>query len=92
MRILSQVGVLAIVVILLVFFCSSFSPISATDGQATAFRALDPEREMDSARDLYIAADATVLVAALQCVFHLEFVARNAIPPGSDSELFALRC
>jgi len=91
MRILPQVGVLAIFGILLVFFCSSFNPISATDGHAPALRALDPEREMDSARDLYIPARATVLVTTLQCV-HLEFVARTAIPVQSDSERFALRC
>lgn len=93
MRILSQVGILAIVVILLVFCCSSFNPISATDGYATAFRALSPEREMDSARGLDLPANANVFVSALQFVSPLEFLARTTIIPAqSDFELFALRC
>jgi hypothetical protein len=90
MRRLSRVGaltLLAILGILLVFFCpASSGPFTVTNGPATAFRA------MDAARGLFAAMNAALLVASLLCVCHLEYMTRTAVPVSYNPELFALRC
>jgi len=90
MRMLSRVGpvtLLAILGVLLVFFCPAASgPFSVTNGPATAFRALD------AARGVFASISATLLIVALQCVCRLEFLTQVAVPISNDSELFALRC
>lgn len=90
MRRLSRVSaltLLAVVAVLLVFFCpAAAGPFSVTHGPATAFRALD------AARGVFASISAALLVIALQCVCHLEFLAQVAVPVSSESEIFALRC
>jgi hypothetical protein len=86
----SRIGALALLVvlgILLVFFFPATSgPFSVTNGPATAFRALH------AARNVFAAMSAALLIAALQCVCRLEFLARTAVPVNYDPELFTLRC
>jgi hypothetical protein len=88
-----SLALLAVLAVILALLCSASSgPISATNVRSTAFRALDPERELDTARGLSIAMSALMLAAALRCVLHPEFVARAAVTVSYDSPLFALRC
>lgn len=90
MRMLSQAGALALIVvlgILLVFFCPAASgPYSVTNGPATAFRALA------AARGLLAAMCAALLVGVLRCVLRLNAVAQNIVPMNYDPELVAFRC
>jgi hypothetical protein len=90
MRTLSRTGALALMamlgILLVFFFPASCGPFSVTNGPATAFRALD------AARGVFAAMSAALLVAALQCVCRLEFLAQTAVPVNCDLELFALRC
>jgi len=90
MRMLSRVGALTLLAmfgVLLVFFCPAASgPFSVTHGPATAFRALD------AARGVFASINAALLVIALQCICHLEFLTQEALPLSSDPEIFALRC
>jgi hypothetical protein len=86
----SRIGALALLamlgILLVFFFPATSGPFSVTNGPATAFRALD------AARGVFAAMSAALLVAALQCVCRLEFLARTAVLVSYDLELFALRC
>jgi hypothetical protein len=86
----SRIGALALLamlgILLVFFFPATTGPFSVTNGPATAFRALD------AARGVFAAMCAALLVAALQCVCRLEFLAQTAVLVSYDLELFALRC
>ena len=90
MRMFSRVSaltLLAMLGILLVFFCpASSGPFSVTNGPATAFRALA------AAQALFAAISAALLMAALRCVLRVECLARAIVRVSYDPELFALRC
>jgi hypothetical protein len=90
MRMFSRVSaltLLAMLGILLVFFCpASSGPFSVTNGPATAFRALA------AAQALFAAISAALLVTALRCVLHLETMTQVTVPASYGAELFALRC
>jgi hypothetical protein len=90
MRVLSRAGaltLLAVLGILLVFFCPAASgPYSVTNGPATAFRALAV------AHALFAAISAALLVVAMRCVLHLESQTRIIISVNYDPELFTFRC
>ncbi len=90
MRMFSRVSaltLLAMLGILLVFFCpASSGPFSVTNGPATAFRALA------AAQALFAAMSASLLMAALQCFLRLESLTHAIVDVSYDPELFALRC
>lgn len=90
MRMFSRVSaltLLAMLGILLVFFCpASSGPFSVTNGPATAFRALA------AAHALFASMSAALLVASMRCVLRLESLARATVEENYDPELFALRC
>jgi hypothetical protein len=90
MRMFSRVSaltLLAMLGILLVFFCpASSGPFSVTNGPATAFRALA------AAHALFASISAALLVASMRCVLRLESLARATVEESYDPELFALRC
>jgi hypothetical protein len=83
----STLTLLAMLGILLVFFCpASSGPFSVTNGPATVFRALA------AAHALFATMSAALLVAAMRCVLRLESRARAIVADSYDPELFALRC
>jgi hypothetical protein len=83
----SALTLLAMLGILLVFFCpASSGPFSVTHGPATAFRALA------AAQALFAAIHAALLMAALRCVLRGESLASDIVQVSYDPELFALRC
>jgi len=83
----SVLTLLAMLGILLVFFCpASSGPFSVTNGPATAFRALA------AAQALFAAISAALLIAVLRCVLRVESLASAIVPVSYDPELFALRC
>jgi hypothetical protein len=90
MRMFSRVSaltLLAMLGILLVFFCpASSGPFSVTNGPATAFRALA------AAHALFAAISGVLLMATLQCVLRVESFTRAVAHVSYDPELFALRC
>ena len=83
----SALSLLAMLGILLVFFCPANSgPFSVTNGPATAFRALA------AAHALFAAMSAALLMAALRCVLRVELLASAVVQVSDDSELFSRRC
>jgi hypothetical protein len=90
MRMFSRVSaltLLAMLGILLVFFCpASSGPFSVTNGPATAFRALA------ASQALFAAISAALLMATLRCVLRVESLACAMVQVSYDPELFALRC
>jgi hypothetical protein len=88
-----SLALIAVLGVILALLCSASSgPISATNVRSTMFRALDPERELDTARVLCIAMGALLLASALQAIVHLDFMVPTAITVNYDSPLFSLRC
>ena len=90
MRMFSRVStltLLAMIGILLVFFCpASSGPFSVTNGPATAFRALA------AAQALFAAISAALMMATMRGVLHVESLASDIVQVSYDSELFSRRC
>lgn len=83
----STLTLLAMIGILLVFFCpASSGPFSVTNGPATAFRALA------AAQALFAAISAALMMATMRGVLHVESLASDIVQVSYDSELFSRRC